>query len=108
MAEKRKSLFPLFLLGGGVLLLLAGLVSVFFNQKPEAIGAATPASVEQVQRVSLEDARAALDSGTAVFLDVRSRESYAAAHIPGAVLIPLNELPTRMGELNQGSWIIPY
>jgi Rhodanese-like domain len=108
MAEKRKSLFPLFLLGGGVLLLLAGLVSVFFNQQPEAIGAATPASVEQVQRVSLEDARAALDAGTAVFLDVRDSASYAVAHIPGAVLIPLNELPTRMGELSQGSWIIPY
>jgi 3-mercaptopyruvate sulfurtransferase SseA len=108
MAESRRNLFPWFIMGGGVLLLLAGLVSVLLNRQPEPVHTATPASVEQVQRVSLEDAKAAFDGGTAVFLDVRASSSYEASHIPGAVSIPSNELSTRMRELDRGSWIIPY
>ena len=108
MSDNRKNIFPWFLLGGGVLLLLAGLVSVLLNRQPQAVLTQTPASVGQVERVSLEDAKAAFDAGTAVFLDVRAGNSYEASHIPGAVSIPSNELPTRMGELDRGSWIIPY
>ena len=91
-----------------MLLLLAGLVSVLLNRQPQPVLTATPASVEQVARVSLEDAKAAFDAGSAVFLDVRASTSYESTHIPGAVSIPANELPNRMGELERGAWIIPY
>ena len=33
-------------------------------------------------------------------LDIRRREDYASGHIPGAINIPLDELPTRMTELS--------
>ena len=108
MVEKRKNPFPWVLMGGGVLLLLVGLAWLFLNQQSASIVTPTPASVEQVERVSLDDAKAAFDSGAAVFLDVRASSSYEASHIPGAVSIPLNDLPTRMGELAPDSWIIPY
>ena len=108
MVEKRKNPFPWVLMGGGVLLLLVGLAWLLFNQQSASIVTPTPASVEQVERVSLDDAKAAFDSGAAVFLDVRASSSYEASHIPGAVSIPLNDLPTRMGELAPDSWIIPY
>jgi rhodanese-related sulfurtransferase len=68
----------------------------------------TPGSVEQVTRVTLEDAKAAYDDGKAVFVDVRDSSSYVAGHIPGAVQMPISEMPTRSGELNPKSWIIPY
>lgn len=38
----------------------------------------------------------------ALLLDVRQPEEYAALHAPDARLIPLGELPTRLGEL--ASW----
>lgn len=108
MDKKRQNGFLWLLVGGGVFLLMAGLVSVLLNRQAQPDITSTPAAVEQVRRVSLQDARDALDEGTAVFLDVRTSESYAASHIPGALSIPSTELPTRMGELDPGAWLIPY
>lgn len=38
----------------------------------------------------------------AYVLDVREPYEYADGHVPGAVLIPMNELPTRMDEVPRG------
>jgi hypothetical protein len=108
MGKKRQNGFLWLLFGGGVFLLLAGLVSVLLNRQPQPDVTSTPATLAQVRRVSLQDARDAFDEGTAVFLDVRIGESYAASHILNAVSIPAAELPSRMGELDPGAWIIPY
>ena len=62
----------------------------------------------EVQRVTLEESKAAFDSGEATFLDVRSEASYRARHIPGALSIPLADLETRIGELDPNQWIISY
>ena len=35
----------------------------------------------------------------AFVLDVRQPDEYEAGHVPGAVLIPLDQLPARQGEL---------
>jgi hypothetical protein len=61
-----------------------------------------------VERISPQDARTSFDQGEAVILDVRTPEEYAEGHIAGAVLIPLLELPERVGELDPNSWIITY
>lgn len=50
--------------------------------------------------VAAEDAWAA--RGESVIVDVRSPSSYAAAHIPGSISLPLDILP------HYGGWIIPY
>ena len=54
-------------------------------QAPEAIG-----REELIERLA---------AGGAVLLDVRPREEYAQAHIPGALSIPIGELEERLGEL---------
>ncbi|MGH3680441.1 MAG: ArsR/SmtB family transcription factor [Natronosporangium sp.] len=41
-------------------------------------------------------------------LDVRPRAEYAAGHIPGAVSVPLDELPDRLAELPDGGQIVAY
>jgi rhodanese-related sulfurtransferase/rubrerythrin len=43
-----------------------------------------------------------------ILLDVRQPKEYAKGHIPGAILIPLGELETRVIELDQGKDIIIY
>jgi len=108
MDENRKNPFPWLVIAGGLLLSFSALAYALINRPSAAVATQTPGSLEQVQRVSLEDAKAAYDDRSAVFLDVRDRSSYAAGHIPGAVLMPLSELPNRSGELNPKSWIIPY
>jgi 3-mercaptopyruvate sulfurtransferase SseA len=70
--------------------------------------AAAVATSGDVQRVTPEEAKAAFDSGAAVFLDVRSHTFYIQSHIPGALSIPLAELKPRIAELDPGQWIITY
>jgi hypothetical protein len=75
---------------------------------PAASGSLHTSSFPEIQRVPPEDAKAAQDSGSAVIVDVRSKASYDASHIPGALSIPLGELETRLNELDPKAWIITY
>ena len=65
-------------------------------------------SHHEIQRVPLQQAKAAFDARSAVFLDVRGSSFYAFSHIPGALNIPLADLETRLNELDPSQWIIPY
>ena len=47
-------------------------------------------------------------AGNLYVIDVRPAEEYAAAHIPGAVSIPLGDLPARLDKLPPGSEIVAY
>lgn len=56
-----------------------------------------------VQNVSASELQALMGpSDQMVILDVRSAEEYDGGHIPGAVNIPLDELPDRLDELSPG------
>ncbi|WP_188310303.1 rhodanese-like domain-containing protein [Arenimonas fontis] len=43
-----------------------------------------------------------------LILDVRSREEYAAGHVPGAINIPHAELAERLPELGEPAWVLVY
>ena len=43
-----------------------------------------------------------------VILDVRSADGYRAGHVPGAINIPFEELPSRLKELPKAKEIISY
>ena len=69
-----------------------------------------PLTEADVPRVPLEQAKAALDSGAAIFVDVRSADAYQAKHVKGAISIPLAEIeanPTGL-KLDKDQWIITY
>lgn len=107
---------PLLLIGGGLLLLacaaLACVGITLFLALPRLSSTAAAQPVEQtypgILRTSLAEAKAAFYSGTAIFVDVRDANSFAASHIPGALSIPLAEFEERWGELDRSDWIIPY
>ncbi len=97
---------------GGVLILLAAFL-VFWVANQNNAGQPTPSEVASdpavtVERIPLADAKTIWDNGGAVFLDVRSQAEYEQAHIPGAVLIPLNDLASRLNELDPAAKIISY
>lgn len=50
----------------------------------------------------------AAKNGEVVVLDVRPTEEYAAAHLPYAQSMPLDELKSRLDELPQGKTIVAY
>lgn len=55
---------------------------------------------DQTPEISLETYAAERESGVTV--DVRERGEYAEAHVPGAVLMPMGQLASRLGELDPG------
>ena len=69
-----------------------------------------PQTEAEVPRVEVEAAKAALDSGQAVIVDVRSEEVYNISHIAGALHIPLGEFETDIAniDLPKEQWIITY
>jgi rhodanese-related sulfurtransferase len=57
--------------------------------------------------ISAEEAHQQLNSANPPFLlDVRTSAEFKEAHVQGAKLIPLNELPTRMSELPKNRTIL--
>lgn len=115
MTKKKKSKvnqkpFPIFLfIGGGIALIVAALLLANSNKAaPTEAPIAEEIPYPEIQRASLEDAKTALASGSAILVDVRSAEAYAGQHIAGAINIPTAELESRLGELDPNQWIIPY
>lgn len=48
------------------------------------------------------------EDGLITVLDVRPPEEYAAGHLPGAINIPLGDLPARLKKLPKGREVIAY
>lgn len=66
---------------------------------------------QTIENISPEGAREFLSSapvGSYQLLDVRQPKEYSQEHIPGALLIPLKELPDRVGELSAELKTIVY
>lgn len=65
-------------------------------------------NIDEIEPVTRAVLLARVQRGEVVVLDVRPAEEYAAGHVPGAISIPMTELNTRLGELDQDTEIIAY
>lgn len=74
--------------------------------KPAPVAEATPE--DGVRRVTVEELRAALAEERAVAVDIRGPVEYDAAHIKGALLVPLGQIAARSNELPRGKLIVTY
>jgi 3-mercaptopyruvate sulfurtransferase SseA len=69
-----------------------------------------PLTEGEVPRVTIEEAKAALESGAAVIVDVRDPAQYEKSHVAGAISIWLDDIeanPTGLS-LDKDQWIITY
>jgi adenylyltransferase/sulfurtransferase len=68
-------------------------------------GSETPAESD----ITVGQLKTTIDSGKRlVLVDVREPYEYSLCHIESSTLIPVEELPTRLGELNRDSAIVVY
>lgn len=76
--------------------------------KPQNSG--IPLTEADVPRIEVHEAKAALDSGQAILIDVRSADSYAEGHAAGAMSIPLENFEDNIWSLSleKSQWIITY
>jgi len=63
---------------------------------------------DKLEPVSHQELADRLRDGVVTLIDVRPGEEFAAGHIPGAVNIPLDELPRRLDELPADRTVIAY
>jgi 3-mercaptopyruvate sulfurtransferase SseA len=78
--------------------------------EPTSQPANLPQTEAEVPRVTVQEAKAAVDSGAAIIVDVRSIEAFAAQHIKGALSMPLTGIeadPAHVA-LDKNQWIITY
>lgn len=108
--HKQKSQIPIILIALGAFLLIAVILVAFQNASntSTAESHSNEETYPDIPRVSLADAKAAFDVGSAIFVDVRSAQAYQESHIADSVNIPLAELEQRVSELDPADWIVTY
>lgn len=82
------------------------IIEPVFTQSPGNL----PLTEAEVPRVTPEEAKAALDSGAAVIVDVRDPAVYEKSHVAGAISIWLEDIENNpVGvNLDKDQWIITY
>lgn len=61
-----------------------------------------------IDQVSREELLHRVHAGQVAMVDVRPHDEYSAGHIPGAISIPLDELPDRLAELPADQEVVAY
>ena len=94
-------------------LLLAMLFTAcgLLNNKTSSQATSTPTPTpypDGARRVTSDELEALLKEGKVFVVDVRSQDAYDLGHIPGAKLIPSNEIADRTRELPTDKLIVTY
>jgi hypothetical protein len=114
--KKRQPIFPIAMVALGAALILGSVAWLINTSRlAQAQRASLSAPVTspriphpEVPRISLGDAKAALDLKQAVFVDTRGEPYFSQGHIPGAISMTDDEVASRLGELDPNAWIITY
>lgn len=101
---------PLMLIGAGAVIIIAVLIWQVLSTPSQNASTTANNNVpySNVARVSLAEAKTALDQKTAIFVDVRDAQFFLDGHIPAAINIPGDEFNARYGQLDPQQWIITY
>ncbi len=95
----------------GILVLTACNSAEQSASKSSSLATASPAQktpADGARRVTVAELKDLLAKNEAVVIDVRNEESYKAAHIKGAKLIPEAEVVKRSDELPKNKLIVTY
>jgi len=111
--KNRNIILPIILVSAGLILVLLALITFFNldrNLHPQIgdVQTLNKDSNEDVPRINVEDAKFAIDTGTAVIIDVRGEPFYSNGHIPGSLSISEQDLPNSIKNLNPSDMIITY
>lgn len=70
---------------------------------------AAESAAKPAQEISAQEALSQQQAGEGpVFLDVRTPEEFASGRVPGAVNLPIQQLPSRLAELGKDDRLVVY
>jgi rhodanese-related sulfurtransferase len=72
------------------------------------LSSTTPSEKAKYVDVSVQQGKEMIDNGEVFILDVRTQEEYNEGHIMGSILIPVDELDSRLKELPRDKKILVY
>jgi hypothetical protein len=75
---------------------------------PVEVTPVSPAEIARVERISASETRRMLDAGEAIIIDVRDVHAFVDGHIPGALQIPLEYVPSQIPWFPRDRKIITY
>ena len=109
-AERRKKRKRAAILGGiAGALFVAALVFLLRPWQSGGVGGVSLlTSPDQVQRISLRDAKGMIDEGEALLYDVRSAAAYESSHAAGAISFPEDEVNSLIPTLPPDKKLIFY
>lgn len=108
--QRKKStlLLPAILFAAVLVLSIGGLIVAQNLRRSQIENPGEYASPNDIPRVTAAEAYQAVLNGEAVLVDTRSEEQFQAQHAAGAINIPINEVETRLNELDPNTWYLPY
>lgn len=83
-------------------------VQIIPNGQAPVLQPQVETSLDSARRMNRDEAIKMVKEGKAVWIDVRNKDQYDISHIPGAMNIPLGELPTRWKDLPPGKFYVTY
>ena len=92
---------------GLILAIVLWVWPTYLAPRPDITQAVMSISQLQANQIDVEQAYQKREQGT-LMLDVRTQEEWDAGHIPGATLIPLDQIAIRFGELPVDQEIVIY
>lgn len=106
--KKKNALLPVILFAAVIVLTVVGLIVAENIRQARIENPGEIASQDDVPRLTAAEAYQAQLEGEAVIVDTRSEIQFEASHIAGAINVPLDQLESRLGELDPGTWYITY
>ena len=76
------------------------------GQTSQAPAASSPA--DTARRITAEEAHKLYERGNVLFVDTRTEPPFKESRIKGAILIPVNEVAAKAGELPRDKTIVTY
>jgi Rhodanese-like domain len=83
-------------------------VQIIPNGQQPQLQPQVESSLDSARRMNRDEAMKMVKAHKAVWIDVRQKDQFELSHIPGAINIPLGELPTRWKDLPLGKFLITY
>ena len=106
--KKNPILIPAILFTLVIILSIGGLLLAQNLRKAEIATPREYTDQDDIPRVTAEEAYLALQNGEAVLVDTNSEAQFQELHAAGAINLPVDQVLSRIGELDPDTWYITY